>query len=121
MVKRRLYRTPVESARHEQFKKLCLEYFSNQEKLITNPSMRFATRARKALINIRKVAHALGLELLSLYAPSMNEGKKIVNPFNYKDGRMNGKYIYTGDNPNPGNTKKKENDLDESGNNIARH
>ncbi len=94
MARRRLYRKPVESARHEQFKKLCLEYFSNQEKLIKNPSMRFATRARKALINIRKVALPLGLELLSLYAPSMNEGKKIVNPFNYKDGRMNGKYIY---------------------------
>ena len=94
MVKRRLYRQPVESARHEQFKKLCLEYFSNQEKLIANPSMRFATRARKALINIRKVALSLGLELLSLYAPSMNEGKNIVNPFIYKDNRMDGKYIY---------------------------
>ena len=94
MGRRKLYRTPVESARHEQFKKLCLEYFSNQEKLIANPSMRFATRARKALINIRKVAHALGLELLSLYAPSMNEGKKIVNPFIYKDNCMNGKYNY---------------------------
>ena len=56
--------------------------------------MRFATKARKALINIRKVALALGLELLSLYAPSMNEGKKIVNPFIYKDNRMNGKYNY---------------------------
>jgi len=94
MGRRKLYRKPVESARHEQFKKLCLEYFSNQEKLIANPSMRFATRARKALINIRKVALALGLELLSLYAPSMNEGKKIVNPFIYKDNRMNGKYNY---------------------------
>ena len=101
MGRRKLYRQPVESARHEQFKKLCLEYFSNQEKLITNPSMRFATKARKALINIRKVALPLGLELLSLYAPSQNEGKKITNPFNYKDNRMNGKYIYTGDNPNP--------------------
>ena len=101
MGRRKLYRQPVESARHEQFKKLCLEYFSNQEKLIANPSMRFATRARKALINIRKVALPLGLELLSLYAPSQNEGKKITNPFNYKDNRMNGKYIYTGDNPNP--------------------
>ena len=94
MVKRRLYRTPVESARHEQFKKLCLEYFSNQEKLMKNPSMRFATRARKALVNIKSVAHALGLELLSLYAPSKNVGKEPINPFIYKDGRMNGKYIY---------------------------
>lgn len=94
MVRRRLYRQPVESARHEQFKKLCLEYFSNQEKLIENPSMRFAIRARKALINIKSVAHALGLELLSLYAPSQNEGKEIVNPFIYKDGRNHGKYNY---------------------------
>jgi len=92
MVRRRLYRQPVESARHEQFKKLCLEYFSNQEKLMKNPSMRFAIRARKALVNIKSVAHALGLELLSLYAPSQNEGKEIVNPFIYKDGRNHGKY-----------------------------
>ena len=96
MVKRRLYRQPVESARHEQFKKLCLEYFSNQEKLMKNPSMRFATRARKALVNIKSVAHALGLELLSLYAPSQNVGKEPINPFNYKDGRMSGKYKHNG-------------------------
>ena len=92
MARRRLYRQPVESARHEQFKKLCLEYFSNHEKLMKNPSMRFATRARKALINIKSVAHALGLDLLSLYAPSQNKGKEPINPFLYKDGRTDGKY-----------------------------
>ena len=71
-----------------------------------NPSMRFATRARKALINIRKVALPLGLELLSLYAPSMNKGKEPINPFIYKDFRTHGKYKHTRDNPNLEDTKK---------------
>ena len=79
MVKRRLYRQPVESAKHDQFKKLCLDYFTHYDKLMANPSMRHAIRARKAL-----------------YAPSQNEGKDIVNPFIYKDGRTTGKYIHTG-------------------------
>jgi hypothetical protein len=108
MARRRLYRQPVESARHEQFKKLCLEYFSNQEKLMENPSMRFATRARKALINIKSVAHALGLELLSLYAPSQNEGKDQINPFEYKNGGS-GKYTYK---VNSNQNKKGERDDD---------
>tara|TARA_R100001463_G_scaffold76347_8_gene130449 strand:- start:3025 stop:3345 length:321 start_codon:yes stop_codon:yes gene_type:complete len=106
MGRRRLYRQPVESARHEQFKKLCLEYFSNQEKLMNNPSMRFATRARKALINIRKVALPLGLELLSLYAPSMNEGKDTINPFTPKNSSVINKYNHTRDNPNLENKKE---------------
>jgi len=46
-----------------------------------NPSMRFATKARKALIRLKKVAHELGLDYLSLYAPSLNKGKE---PINYK-------------------------------------
>lgn len=108
MARRRLYRLPVESARHEQFKKLCLEYFSNQEKLMQNPSMRFATRARKALINIKSVAHALGLELLSLYAPSQNKGREQINPFEYKNGRS-GKYNYK---VNSNQNKKGERDND---------
>ena len=108
MARRRLYRLPVESARHEQFKKLCLEYFSNQEKLMKNPSMRFATRARKALINIKSVAHALGLELLSLYAPSQNKGREQINPFRYKNGRS-GKYNYK---VNSNQNKKGERDND---------
>lgn len=108
MARRRLYRLPVESARHEQFKKLCLEYFSNQEKLMQNPSMRFATRARKALINIKTVAHALGLELLSLYAPSQNKGREQINPFRYKNGRS-GKYNYK---VNSNQNKKGERDND---------
>jgi len=99
-MKRKLYRQPVESAKHQQFKNLCLEYFTNYEKLMNNPSQRFATRARKALVRLKKVAHERGLELLSLYAPSMNEGGEQINPFNYKDNRSNGKYITTRDNPN---------------------
>ena len=76
---RRLYRKPVESAKHLQFKRLCLEYFTNYDKLMANPSMRFATRARKALIRIKKVAHELGLDYLSMYAPSHNQGKQPIN------------------------------------------
>jgi len=96
MVKRRLYRHPVESAKHDQFKKLCLDYFTHYDKLMSNPSMRHAIRARKALVLLKRVSHERGLELLSLYAPSQNEGKHIVNPFIYKDGRTTGKYIHTG-------------------------
>lgn len=80
-MKRRLYRQPVESAKHEQFKKLCLEYFSNHEKLMKNPSLRFAFKARKALQRLKKVTHERGLELLDLYAPSKNIGKTQINPF----------------------------------------
>lgn len=79
MPRKDIYRNPVESAKHEQFKRLCLEYFSQHEKLMNHPSQRFATRARKALIRIKKVAHERGLELLSLYAPSLNEGKDPIN------------------------------------------
>lgn len=80
MTRRRLYRLPTDTARHEQFKQLCLEYFSNHDKLMSNPSQRFATRARKALIRIKEVAHHRGLELLDLYAPSKNEGLEPINP-----------------------------------------
>ena len=73
-----------------------------------NPSMRFATRARKALINIKTVAHALGLELLSLYAPSQNKGREQINPFEYKNGRS-GKYNYK---VNSNQNKKGERDND---------
>ena len=73
-----------------------------------NPSMRFATRARKALINIKTVAHALGLELLSLYAPSQNKGREQINPFRYKNGRS-GKYNYK---VNSNQNKKGERDND---------
>lgn len=47
---------------------------------MSNPSQRFATRARKALIRIKEVAHHRGLELLDLYAPSKNEGLEPINP-----------------------------------------
>jgi hypothetical protein len=76
---RRLYRRPVESAKHTQFKKLCLEYFTQYDKLMANPSQRFASRARKALVRIKRVAHDLGMEYLTLYAPSLNQGKEPMN------------------------------------------
>ena len=80
-MKRKLYRQPVESAKHEQLKQACLEYFTQYEKLMKNPSMRFAFKARKALQRLKKVAHERGLELLDLYAPSKNIGKVQINPF----------------------------------------
>ena len=73
----KIYRTPVESARHEQLKVQCMEYFRSMEKLMD--SRRYAEQARKALINIKKTAHYRGLELLELYAPSKNEGKDPIN------------------------------------------
>jgi hypothetical protein len=56
-----------------------MEYFSAMEKLMDKPSRRYAEKARKALINIKKIAHYRGMELLELYAPSKNEGKKPIN------------------------------------------
>tara|TARA_R110000868_G_scaffold141483_3_gene358032 strand:+ start:122 stop:409 length:288 start_codon:yes stop_codon:yes gene_type:complete len=77
---RKLYRLPVEdSAKHIQFKNLCLEYFKNYDKLMQNSSRRYAERARKALIRLKKVAHELGLDYLRLYAPSLNPGKEPIN------------------------------------------
>jgi len=49
------------------------------------PSGRYAARARKALIQLKKVAHARGIELLELYAPSMNEGKEPINGNQHTD------------------------------------
>jgi len=74
----RLYRQPADSAKHQQFKLLCLEYFTNHEKLLAKPSRRHAERARKALIRIRKVAYERGIEILELYAPSRNIGKEPI-------------------------------------------
>jgi outer membrane protein assembly factor BamD (BamD/ComL family) len=75
----RIYRRPVESARHEQFKMLCVQYFTAMEKLIERPSRRYAEQARKALIKIKKAAHYRGMELLELYAPSKNKGREPIN------------------------------------------
>lgn len=86
MTLRKLYRHPVESAKHTQFKQLCLEYFENHDKLMRNPSMRFARRARKALVQLRKAAYHRGMELLSLYADSYNQGKDIINGPDHKHG-----------------------------------
>ena len=72
----KIYRTPVESARHEQLKVQCQHAFRSMEKLMDR---RYAEQARKALINIKKTAHYRGLELLELYAPSKNEGKDPIN------------------------------------------
>ena len=80
MTIRALYRLPVETARHEQIKILIEQYFINSQKLMDHPSRLYAEKARKALINIRKVAHQRGLELLELYAPSKNIGKPIITP-----------------------------------------
>ena len=74
-----IYRTPVESARHEQLKVQCMEYFKAMEKLMERPSRRYAEKARKALLKMKKTAHHRGIELLELYAPSMNEGKEPIN------------------------------------------
>jgi|TARA_B100000424_G_scaffold267246_2_gene259708 hypothetical protein len=78
----KIYRTPVESARHEQLKIVCHEYFSNMEKLMDKPSRRYAEKARKALTKMKRIAHKRGMELLELYAPSMNEGKEPINGTN---------------------------------------
>lgn len=75
----KIYRTPVESARHEQLKIECMTYFKAMEKLMDRPSRRYAEQARKSLINIKKIAHHRGLELLELYAPSKNQGKEPIN------------------------------------------
>ncbi len=40
-----------------------------------HPSKTHAARARKACILLKQVAHARGIELLDLYAPSRNEGR----------------------------------------------
>jgi len=69
---RKIYRTPEETARHKQLKRLCLEYFQQYEKLMKRPSMLNASRTRKACVELKKVAHARGLELLELYAPTKN-------------------------------------------------
>ena len=74
-----IYRQPVETARHEQLKVVCMNYFKAMEKLMDRPSRRYAEKARKALINIKKIAHYRGMELLELYAPSKNEGKDPIN------------------------------------------
>jgi len=77
---RRLYQKPSESARHEQLKLLCEEYFTNMQKLMDRPSQLYAFRARKALTRMRKVAFERGRELLSLYSPFENKGKQPITP-----------------------------------------
>jgi len=79
MTTARIYRPGVETARHKQLYILFEEYHKEHTKLMKRPSGRFAAKARKALIKLKKAAHARGLELLELYAPSMNEGRETIN------------------------------------------
>ena len=79
MTTARIYRPGVDTARHKQLYLLFEEYHKNFQKLVDHPSGRYAARARKALINLKKVAHHRGIELLELYAPSKNEGKEPIN------------------------------------------
>ena len=83
---RKLYRLPEETARHRQMKKLCLDYFTHYEKLMKQPSKTNATRARKACVLLKRVAHARGVELLDLYAPSRNEGRPEKCPTKHRKG-----------------------------------
>lgn len=83
MTNRRLYRSPEETARHRQMKQLCLEYFTQYEKLMKHPSKTYATRARKACIRLKKVIHARGIELLELYAPSLNTDRDPIYPIKH--------------------------------------
>jgi|TARA_S200002703_G_scaffold114700_2_gene100209 hypothetical protein len=82
---RKLYRLPEETARHRQFKQLCLDYFENYDKLMKHPSKTYATRARKACVRLKQVAHARGIELLDLYAPSRNEGRPEKFPTKHRN------------------------------------
>ena len=70
-----IYRLPEETARHLQLKQLCRDYFHHYDKLMKKPSKTHAARARKACVMLKKVAHARGLELLDLYAPSRNQDR----------------------------------------------
>lgn len=72
MAVRKIYRNPVETARHRQMKRLCLDYFTHYDKLLKHPSFLNASRARKACVELKRVAHARGIELLELYSPTRN-------------------------------------------------
>jgi ABC-type uncharacterized transport system substrate-binding protein len=79
MTTARIYRIAIDTARHKQLYILFEEYHNNFQKLVKKPSGRYAARARKALINLKQAAHKRGIELLELYAPTMNEGKEPIN------------------------------------------
>lgn len=87
---KKLYRKPVDSARHHQLKKACLDYFTYHDKLMKNPSKGYAFKARQAILQLKKVGHERGMELLKLYAEKYNQGKPVIN-------------ISTRSNPNPEN------------------
>ena len=73
---RRIYKEPVESARHLKLKKTCLDYFTAYDKLMNRPSRLYAIQARRALRQMRKIALARGHEILNLYSDHQNKGQK---------------------------------------------
>ena len=73
---RRIYKEPVETARHRQLKQLCLDYFTNYDKLMKHPSRRYALRARRALMKLVRVSRERGREILNLYSDYQNQGKE---------------------------------------------
>ncbi len=78
-MKATIYRPGVETARHRQLHILFEEYNRNFEKLMARPSATYASKARKALLQLKKVAQKRGREILELYAPSLNIGKERIN------------------------------------------
>lgn len=87
-MKKKLYRYPADSARHEQLKRACLDYFTNHDKLMKKPSKLYAFKARKAILAMKKIGHMRGMELLEMYAEKYNRDKPVIN-------------ISTRSNPNP--------------------
>jgi len=88
---RRMFRMPVETAKHRQLKQLCIDYFNAYKKLMGHPSMINAARARKACIGIKKVAYARGIELLDLYASSRNKGREPIYPIKHRQSTLDKK------------------------------
>jgi len=78
-VRATIYRPGVETARHRQLHILFDEYNRNFEKLMARPSATYASKCRKALLQLKKVAQKRGREILELYAPSLNIGKEPIN------------------------------------------
>lgn len=74
-----LYRHPAESARHEQLKRACLDYFTNHDKLMKKPTKLYAFKARKAILQMKKIGHMRGMELLEMYAEKYNRDKPVIN------------------------------------------
>lgn len=76
MTIRRIYRQPIETARHLQLKKACLDYFTAYDKLMARPSRQYAIQARNALKQMKEAARHRGKELLTLYSDHQNIGRE---------------------------------------------